>query len=196
MPSPTRRFAKDAYPTNSTNSGMSMSSTSSPLAMFDSNYQGIPTSNSNSSLVFDAGMSVLVVDDDMVTRKLMQRMLVRLGCVVETAENGQAALMALGAIATPASEGSTNLDERFDVIFLDNQMPLLSGLNAVAKLREWGRSDFVVGVTGNALLEDQEEYMAAGVDHVLTKPVNEQALRRMLVLADARRKSKALARAS
>ncbi|KAJ6581787.1 hypothetical protein B0H19DRAFT_1116492 [Mycena capillaripes] len=207
MPSP-KRFAKDAYPTASSNSGISMNSAgSSPLVMFDSNFQGIPTSNSNSSLVFDTGMSVLVVDDDLVTRKLMQRMLVRLGCVVETAENGQAALLALGAIATPASEGSSNLgpilerpdtvnEEKFDVIFLDNQMPLLSGINAVAKLREWGRNDFVVGVTGNALLEDQEEYIAAGVDHVLTKPVNEQALRRMLVLADARRKSKAFARAS
>lgn len=137
----------------------------------------------------------------------MQRMLVRLGCVVETAENGQAALVCLGALGTPASEGTTGTagsshrgpilerpspysDEKYDVIFLDNQMPLLSGLNAVAKLREQGRQDFVVGITGNALLEDQEEYIAAGVDHVLTKPVNEQALRRMLVLADARRKSK------
>ncbi|KAJ7509919.1 hypothetical protein B0H11DRAFT_1961525 [Mycena galericulata] len=210
MPSP-KRFTKDVYPTTSTNSGMSNSSaTSSPLAMFDSNFQGIPTSNSNSSLGFESGMSVLVVDDDLVTRKLMQRMLVRLGCVVETAENGQAALVSLGASATPASEGTsgsshpgpilerpqTYNDEKYDVVFLDNQMPLLSGKNAVAKLREQGRSDFVVGITGNALLEDQEEYIAAGVDHVLTKPVNEQALRRMLVLADTRRKSKALARAS
>ncbi|KAJ6519016.1 hypothetical protein C8R45DRAFT_11286 [Mycena sanguinolenta] len=165
MPSP-KRFLKDAYPTTSTNSGISMNSNGSSLLMFDSNFQGIPTSNSNSSFIFDQGMSVLVVDDDLVTRKLMQRMLVRLGCVVETAENGQAALLALGAIATPASEasGSSNLvpilerprpsnDERFDLIFLDNQMPLLSGIKAVAKLREWGRSDFVVGVTGNALLE-------------------------------------------
>lgn len=208
MPSPTGRFTKDVYPTTSSTSGMS-SSASSPLAMFDSNFKGIPTSNSNSSLVFEPGMSVLVVDDDMVTRKLMQRMLVRMGCIVETAENGQAALMALGAMATPASDNSgsnsgpilersnaASNDERYDVVFLDNQMPLLSGINAVAKLREWGRNDFVCGVTGNALLEDQEEYIAAGVDHVLTKPVNEQALRRMLVLADVRRKNKAVARAS
>ncbi|KAJ7656255.1 hypothetical protein DFH06DRAFT_468406 [Mycena polygramma] len=208
MPSP-KRFMKDVYPTASSGMSMASSNGSSPLVMFDSNFQGIPTSNSNSSLVFDPGMSVLVVDDDHITRKLMQRLLVRLGCVVETAENGQAALVALGAVATPASDATgcssqgpilerpdTAGEERFDVIFLDNQMPLLSGLNAVAKLREWGRGDFVVGVTGNALLEDQEEYIAAGVDHVLTKPVNEQALRRMLVLADARRKSKAVARTS
>ncbi|KAJ7251329.1 hypothetical protein C8J57DRAFT_672644 [Mycena rebaudengoi] len=214
MPSPTKRFQRDAYPTTSTTSGFSSNSgTSSPLVMFDSNFQGIPTSNSNSSLVFESGMSVLVVDDDLVTRKLMQRMLVRMGCIVETAENGQMALVAMGGLVTPASEGSASSsghrgpilerpadpysgEDKYDLVFLDNQMPLLSGINAVAKLRELGRKDFVVGVTGNALLEDQEEYIAAGVDHVLTKPVNEQALRRMLVLADARRKSKALARAS
>ncbi|KAJ7625491.1 hypothetical protein FB45DRAFT_921577 [Roridomyces roridus] len=202
MPSP-KRFSRDAYPTASTNATSSSSASSSPLVMFDSNFQGIPSSNSNQSLVFDAGMSVLVVDDDMITRKLMQRMLIRLGCVVETAENGQVALVCLGAMATPASEGSTSStnrgpilerpqsDEKYDIVFLDNQMPLVSGVNAILKLREQGRQDFVVGVTGNALLEDQEEYIAAGVDHVLTKPVNEQALRRMLVLADTRRKSKA-----
>ncbi|KAF7308951.1 Histidine kinase [Mycena kentingensis (nom. inval.)] len=199
MPSP-KRFIRDAFPTGSSQSNNSTNS--SPLMQFDSNYQGIPTSNSDASMSFDAGLSVLVVDDDLVTRKLMQRMLVRLGCVVQTAENGQVALVAMGAVATPASETSASSskgpilerptsggdEEKFDIVFLDNQMPVLSGLNTVAKLREWGRTDLVVGVTGNALLEDQEEYMAAGADHVLTKPVNEQALRRMLVLADTRRK--------
>ena len=49
-------------------------------------------------------------------------------------------------------------------MFLDNQMPVLSGLDAVARLRAMGRKDFVVGVTGNALLSDQQEYLEAGVD--------------------------------
>jgi CheY-like chemotaxis protein len=51
---------------------------------------------------------------------------------------------------------------RFAVVFLDNQMPVMSGLSMVGKLREARRSDFVVGVTGNALLSDQEEYLEAG----------------------------------
>lgn len=82
----------------------------------------------------------------------MNRLLTRLGCNVSTAENGEIALeMVLNG-------------GRFAVVFLDNQMPVMSGLSMVTKLREAGRNDFVVGVTGNALLLDQEEYLEAGVD--------------------------------
>lgn len=127
-------------------------------------------------------LNVLVVDDDPLTRKLMSRMLARIGCKVTTAENGEIALdLILNGLlqrATPSSEdtGSGGLslegvpssamgDEyRYAVVFLDNQMPVLSGLEAVAKLRAMGRKDFVVGVTGNALLSDQQEYLEAGVD--------------------------------
>ena len=106
------------------------------------------------------GLPVLVVDDDALTRTLMTRMLSRLGCKVSTAENGSAALdMVLG-----------DCSGRFAVVFLDNQMPVMSGLSMVAKLREAGRSDFVVGVTGNALLTDQEEYLEAGVDKCVHLP--------------------------
>ena len=104
------------------------------------------------------GLQVLVVDE---TRSLMTRMLVRLGCKVSTAENGEIALeMVLG-----------DCIGRFAVVFLDNQMPVMTGLSMVAKLREAGRSDFVVGVTGNALLSDQEEYLETGLDKCVHLPV-------------------------
>ncbi|KAH9930211.1 uncharacterized protein B0H18DRAFT_1116910 [Fomitopsis serialis] len=125
-------------------------------------------------------------------------------CKVATAENGEIALemiLGMGQRATPSEEdtGSVGLsvdglllgasDEyRYAVIFLDNQMPVLSGLDLVTKLRELGRKDFVVGVTGNALLTDQQEYLEAGADYVLTKPVLEKSLKSMLVIADERRK--------
>jgi CheY-like chemotaxis protein len=100
---------------------------------------------------------VLVVDDDAMTRTMMSRLLTRLGCNVTTAENGEIALeMVLGG-------------GRFAVVFLDNQMPVMSGLSMVTKLREAGRKDFVVGVTGNALLLDQEEYLEAGVDRCVLR---------------------------
>jgi osomolarity two-component system sensor histidine kinase SLN1 len=123
-----------------------------------------------------AQMPVLVVDDDSLTRMLMKRMLTRLGCRVTTAENGEAALaLIMGSPRpTPQSEdvpptpdratseesssgvGGWTPDSKYAVTFLDNQMPVLSGLEAVFKLRQAGRRDFVVGVTGNALLGDQD----------------------------------------
>ncbi|KAJ3483065.1 hypothetical protein NLI96_g6565 [Meripilus lineatus] len=153
-----------------------------------------------------AGLRVLVVDDDPLTRKLMSRLLTRLGCRVSTAENGEVALeKILGGApsrATPSSEdtGSGGLMEvattvltpqdeaRYNLVFLDNQMPVMSGLDTVRRLRAMGRNDFVVGVTGNALLTDQEEYLNTGVDHVLTKPVFEKSIKAMLKIANERRK--------
>jgi CheY-like chemotaxis protein len=151
-------------------------------------------------------LAILVVDDDAMTRKLMTRILTRLGCNVATAENGVKALeILLGSTFTPSesatlpaivpstpgtvnsgSEPLANQPRSFDVVFLDNQMPQMSGLEAVSRLRAAGREDLVVGVTGNALIRDQDEYLNAGVDHVLIKPVLEKSLRRILSLARQR----------
>lgn len=141
----------------------------------------IPTpseSTHSSAMGWEPGLRVLVVDDDPLTRKLMARLLTRLGCRVSTAENGDIALeLILGTYTrpTPSSENtgsgglsieamSTSDEPKYHIVFLDNQMPVLSGLDAVARLREMGRDDFVVGVTGNALLADQQEFLDAGVD--------------------------------
>ena len=50
-------------------------------------------------------------------------------------------------------------------------------------------SNHAWGFTGNALLPDQEEYLEAGVDCVLTKPVREESVRKMLAVADERKKA-------
>jgi osomolarity two-component system sensor histidine kinase SLN1 len=152
-----------------------------------------PTPENVGSADVTPGLPILVVDDDRMTRMLMQRMLERLKCVVTTAANGQQALeLIVGmsesrSVDTPGSnEGEYFADGRvpdlsagrgtgdpatpgaseskFALVFLDNQMPVMSGVEMVRKLRKLGRKDLVVGVTGNALLVDQEEYLAAGVD--------------------------------
>lgn len=114
---------------------------------------------SPSNPLFSHPLHVLVVDDDALTRTLMRRMLERMGCDVTTAENGD---LALRILLSPDSDGeSSSLScsnseqpvasdtvSKFHIIFLDNQMPVLSGVKAIAKLRDLGRRDFVVGVTG------------------------------------------------
>ncbi|KAG8925262.1 hypothetical protein FRC02_009810 [Tulasnella sp. 418] len=167
------------------------------------------------SPLFDPPLQVLVVDDDALTRKLMTRLLSRLGCQVDVAENGKVALdMILGlkernpfdtlALSNPSSTGHSEQSgtpsrpaqtpfaqpRHYDIIFLDNQMPVMSGLDLVRKLREIDRDDLVVGITGNAMQDDQEEYLQAGVNHVLTKPVLERSIKTMLIAADERRRDK------
>ncbi|KAG5653606.1 hypothetical protein H0H81_011978 [Sphagnurus paluster] len=188
LPSP-QSFQMDAHPTsNSITSVRSDSSSSSPLAQFDSTYTRGSPSSSTPAISIEPGLPVLVVDDDPLTRTLMKRILTRLGCNVSTAENGEVALeMILGpsGALTPSSDASGNLgpileqdtegqeytaEGKFSIVFLDNQMPVLSGLKAVSKLRELGRKDLIVGVTGNALLTDQQEYLEAGADRGLQMP--------------------------
>ena len=86
-------------------------------------------------------------------------------------------------------------------------MPVCTGLQVVARLKQLGRDDvgiliaffcalllttlphfqLVVGVTANAELRDQQEYTDAGATVVLTKPVKEMDLRRLLIDADRKR---------
>lgn len=66
-------------------------------------------------------------------------------------------------------------------------MPICSGLQVVNRMRSLGRDDLIVGVTANALLADQENYIEQGASAVLTKPVSEVDLRRYLIMADRKR---------
>ncbi|KLO12161.1 CheY-like protein [Schizopora paradoxa] len=137
-----------------------------------------------STMELGKGLHVLVVDDDILTRKLMERSLARMGCAVDTAENGQ---VALEMIASADQARSNWTSGRYDIVFLDNQMPVMSGLDAVSTLRSFRRGDLVIGVTGNALLSDRQEFLSAGADHVLTKPVFEGNLVEVMRVAQERR---------
>ncbi|KAF8448879.1 hypothetical protein L210DRAFT_957695 [Boletus edulis BED1] len=121
----------------------------------------VPSLKSGSSVVFGPPIIVLVVDDDWLAQTIMSRTLSRLGCHFSTAENGEIAL---------------------------EMMPIMSGLEVIVKLREMGRGELVIGVTGNALVGDQKEYIEAGVVHILTKPVFEPNLMHILAIADERRR--------
>jgi two-component system sensor histidine kinase/response regulator len=84
---------------------------------------------------------------------------------VQTAENGALALECLEA-------------ERFDLVFMDMQMPVMDGLEATRRIR--ARTDRpripVIAMTANAMAADRDLCLQAGMDEVLTKPVEPDRL--------------------
>jgi CheY-like chemotaxis protein len=106
-------------------------------------------------------MRVLVVEDDPVNQKVTAGLLARLGIAVDTADDGESALVRL-------------VQQRYDVVLMDINMPQLDGLSAVARMRdELPAVDqpWVVAMTANALEGDRERFLAGGMDAYLPKPV-------------------------
>ncbi|THU98020.1 hypothetical protein K435DRAFT_828505 [Dendrothele bispora CBS 962.96] len=119
----------------------------------------------------------LVVDDDLVTRLQMVKLLQMNGCVVDVAKDGQECL---DMILSPNAK-------YYDLVSMDNHMPVKTGEDAVKEIRLSGSDLFIVGCTGNALTEDQRSFIKAGVNYVLTKPINFALLRKYVQEARERR---------
>ena len=112
------------------------------------------------------GCRVLLVDDSALNRKMMNRLLTRKGYTCYEAEDGTDAVDMVAASIAPSSTLS------YDLIIMDNIMPKLSGPLATTSIRTMGYIGVVIGVTGNALPEDINEFRSHGADAVLSKPLD------------------------
>ena len=113
---------------------------------------------------------ILMVEDNLVNQKVALKMLEGLGYSAEVAANGREALDALSK-------------QPFDLILMDIQMPVLDGLEASKKIRsDWPqtRQPKIIAMTANAMKEDRDRCLAAGMDHYISKPVTIENLRRVL----------------
>jgi CheY-like chemotaxis protein len=114
-------------------------------------------------------LSVLLVEDHEINRKLAEIMLQRMGYRYATANDGQQALDRLN-------------EERFDVVLMDVMMPEMDGITAVKLLREreahTGYSTKVLMVTAHAMTGDKERFLAAGADGYVSKPMSQAALQK------------------
>lgn len=117
-----------------------------------------------------APIRALVVDDNQLNRVIAQRLLERLGVSVVIARDGREALDVLGS-------------EHFDVVFMDQHMPEMDGIEATREIRrrERGASrTVIVAFTACQLDEDRERCFAAGMDDFLGKPVRSSQFSQMI----------------
>lgn len=114
-------------------------------------------------------LSVLLVEDHLINRKLAEIMLQRMGYSFVSASDGQEALNYLAKT-------------RFDVVLMDVMMPVMDGMTALRRLRaseaDSGRRTPVLMVTAHAMTGDRERFLSEGADGYVSKPMSEANLKK------------------
>ena len=107
------------------------------------------------------GRLILAADDHAVNRRILSLLLEPHGCVLHLVENGAEAVEAAQT-------------QKFDVILMDMQMPVMDGLEASAQIRAQGlnRNTPLVALTANAMDVHRAAWEATGVHAFLTKPID------------------------
>ncbi len=131
------------------------------------------TQNGLTATSTPASPLVLIAEDYATNQQLVMIQLKKLGYAAHIVEHGQAAVDAI-----------VNNAERYQLILMDWQMPLMDGLEATQKIRELevqtGRHIPIIGMTANAFKGDRERCLEAGMDDYVSKPVKQAELRRVL----------------
>ncbi len=112
---------------------------------------------------------VLLAEDGLDNQRLISFILNKSGVEVTIANNGQEAF-------DMAIESETNADQRFDVVLMDMQMPVLDGYHATRKLREHGYRLTIIALTAHAMSGDREKCLEFGCNEFATKPIDRKRL--------------------
>lgn len=124
-----------------------------------------PVANDEELFATRYPLRILVAEDNPVNQLLATKMLGTLGYTPDTAENGFEVLEKLGAQA-------------YDLVFMDVQMPEMDGLQATRAIREKGAvQPLIIAMTANAMQEDYQECLQAGMDDYVSKPVRIETIR-------------------
>ncbi|MCA8963481.1 MAG: response regulator [Planctomycetes bacterium] len=106
---------------------------------------------------------ILVVDDAADNQRLLRAFLIKAGYEVELANNGQEAVAAVDA-------------GRFDLVFMDLQMPVMDGVSAIRELRDRKHTLPIIALTAHAMAQDEQGCLDAGASGYETKPISGKRL--------------------
>lgn len=137
----------------------------------------LPT-NQNEELSLVGGVSILVVEDNLINQRVIKALLGKLDLVAEYANDGVEAIEALGY-------------KKFDIIFMDMKMPNMGGVEATKIIRKenLGDNPYIIALTANAYDDDRIECLEAGMDAFLSKPVNVDAIKGQLIKLQMKEKA-------
>lgn len=120
-------------------------------------------------------LTILIAEDYPANQKLILSVLHRLGYQPHLAHNGAEAVAMLE-------------QQPYDAILMDVQMPEMNGLDATRHIRQQTvRQPIIIAMTANAMTEDRDECLAAGMDDYISKPIRLDVLKTALQQASSRR---------
>lgn len=124
-------------------------------------------------------LSVLIVDDEYLNIMFARMMVQKIGCsAIDVATSGEKGVEMVRA-------------RSYDVILMDCRMQGMDGYEATRRIRHLeqergGRASFIIGVTADATQEAKEMCLACGMDHYMSKPLNQEAAGDLFRLLGAR----------
>jgi len=114
-------------------------------------------------------LSILLVEDNIINQKVATIALSQLGYRADVANHGEEAY-------------DMYVKNKYDLILMDIQMPVLDGIGAAKKIREYEQKNnedkrvLIVAITANAMKKDVELYLKSGMDDVILKPFKQKEL--------------------
>lgn len=117
-------------------------------------------------------LRILMVEDNLINRKVAQGMLAKLGHKVVTAENGKEALTRISK------------DDPFDIVLMDRHMPVMDGIEATRRIRAMDGPEStipIIALTAAATTREIETCLESGMNDVVTKPIDPVQLKTVLM---------------
>lgn len=131
-----------------------------------------------------SGMNVLIAEDNDINWEIISRLLSNYNVICTRANNGKQCVEIL----------NNSKESEFDLVFMDVQMPVMNGKEAARIIRSSERVDVknitIVAMTADAFAEDMQECLDAGMDAHVSKPVDMQKVRKMLIMAKNKKRGK------
>ncbi|MGE0267957.1 MAG: PAS domain S-box protein [Candidatus Omnitrophota bacterium] len=113
------------------------------------------------------GLKVLLAEDNLINQKIAIKLLEKQGWTVSAVDNGQEAV-------------NRAINDNFDVVLMDANMPVLDGLEATRLIRDnertTGKHVPIIALTARAMQEDKSRCLNAGMDGYVTKPIDRKEL--------------------
>ena len=122
----------------------------------------------NPNFALEKPLNILVAEDNLINQKMILKVLEKLGYHAALANNGKEVIQMLNK-------------QFYDLVLMDVQMPELDGLECTRYIRgNYKRQPVIIAMTANAMVEDREECLRAGMNNYLAKPLKIDALLTML----------------